>query len=62
MTAQILEKIFLSHAEQKRVNEVKKLINSTMFLKSVVICSCEVQFFIYNVKDMRYDNLIELID
>jgi ribosomal protein S17E len=42
MVAQVLEKIFVQHKEQKRVDEVKKLIHSAMFLKSVVICSCEV--------------------
>ena len=42
MIAQILEKIFVSHAEQNRVNEVKKLIYSSMFLKSVIICACEI--------------------
>jgi len=62
MTAQILEKVFVSHAEQQRVNEVKKLIYSTMFLKSVVICACEVQFFIQNVKDMQIFTLMEIID
>jgi predicted secreted Zn-dependent protease len=46
MTAQILERVFISHAEQQRVNEVKKLIYSSMFLKSVIICACEVQFFV----------------
>ena len=62
MIAQILEKIFVSHAEQQRVNEVKKLIYSSMFLKSVIICACEVQFFIHGVKDMQVFNLIELVD
>jgi len=62
MTAQILERVFISHAEQQRVNEVKKLIYSSMFLKSVVICACEVEFFIRNVKDMQIYNLMELVD
>jgi hypothetical protein len=62
MIANILEKIFVSHAEQQRVNEVKKLINSTIFLKSVIICACEVQFFIHNVKDMQIFNIIDLVD
>ena len=62
MIAQILEKIFVSHAEQQRVNEVKKLIYSSMFLKSVIICACEVQFFIHGIKDMQVFNLIELVD
>lgn len=42
MTSQILERVFINHAEQQRVNEVKKLIFSMMFLKSVIICACEV--------------------
>jgi hypothetical protein len=62
MTAQILERVFITHAEQQRVNEVRKLIYSSMFLKSVVICACEVQFFIQNVKEMQIYHLIELID
>lgn len=33
-----------------------------MFLKSVIICACEVQFFIQNVKEMQIYNLIKLID
>lgn len=62
MTAQILERIFVSHDEQNRVAEVKKLMYSSIFLKSVFICACEIQFFIYNVKDMQVYNMIELID
>jgi hypothetical protein len=62
MTAQILEKVFVSHAEQGRVSEVKKLIYSSMFLKSVVICACEVEFFLQNEKEMQIYTLIEIID
>lgn len=46
MTAQILERVFITHAEQQRISELKKYIYSSMFLKSVIICACEVQFFI----------------
>lgn len=42
MTAQILEKVLVTHAEQNKLAEVKKLINNSQFLKSVVICACEV--------------------
>lgn len=62
MTSQILERIFVSHSEQNRVAEVTKLMYSNIFLKSVFICACEIQFFIYNVKDMQVYNIIELID
>jgi len=33
-----------------------------MFLKSVIICACEVQFCIQNVKELQIYNLMELID
>ena len=33
-----------------------------MFLKSVIICACEVQFFIQNVKEMQFYNIIELVE
>jgi hypothetical protein len=33
-----------------------------MFLKSVFLCACEIQFYIYNVKDMQVYTLIELVD
>ena len=62
MISQILEKIFVSHAELNKVNEVKKLIYSQMFLKSVIICASEVQFYIYNVKELKVYNLIELVN
>lgn len=62
MTSQILERIFVSHVEQNRVAEVKKLMYSSIFLKSVFICACEIQFYIYNVKDMQVYTIIELID
>lgn len=33
-----------------------------MFLKSVIICASEVQFYIYNVKELKVYNLIELVN
>ena len=33
-----------------------------MFLKSVVICACEVEFFLQNEKEMQIYTLIEIID
>lgn len=62
MTAQILERVFTMHAEQKRVVEVRKFIYSNKFLQSVVICASEVQFYIQNVKDMQIYSLLELVD
>lgn len=62
MISQFLERIFVSHAELKKVHEVKKLIYSQMFLKSVIICACEVQFYIYSVKELKVYNLIELVN
>ena len=60
--SQILEKIFVSHFEQKKFKEIKNLIHSQMFLKSVLICATEVQFFIYSVKELKIYNMIELIN
>ena len=62
MTSAILERIFISHVEQNKVHEIKRLIYSSMFLKSVFLCACEIQFYIYNVKDMQVYTLIELVD
>ena len=33
-----------------------------MFLKSVIICASEMQFFIQNVKDMQIYSMIEIIE
>lgn len=49
MTAQLLEKIFQTHHEMGKVAEVKKLIHSELFIKSIVICTAELQFFIHDV-------------
>ena len=62
MTGQLLEKIFQTHLDMGKVNEVKKLVYSEMFLKSIIIVASELQFFIYDVQDMQCHHLAELIE
>ena len=61
MTSQIFEKIFQSHQEQHRLGEVRRLINSHIFIKSVVVCAAELQFTIYSEKQMQFEGMMEII-
>lgn len=42
MTAQLLERIFQTHDDMGKVAEVRKLIHSELFIKSIIICTSEL--------------------
>lgn len=61
MTSQILERIYLTR-DNNDIVEVKKLIKSPIFLKSVVICASEMQFIVNAEKEMQVDSMMDFID
>ena len=44
------------------VAEVRKLIRSPIFLKSVVICASEMQFIVNAEREMQVESMMRFID
>lgn len=45
-----------------KVAEVRKLIHSELFIKSIIICTSELQYFIFDVHDLQCCEVAELIE